>query len=238
MKREYYFDDFIIAPINQFAYNMAKNIAENPSGVHNPLFIYGESGVGKTHLINAIANEIKITKPNMKILFATAEAFCNDMLEAMKDKNMREFHTKYRSVDVLLLDNLTFISGKYMLQEELFHVLEELLNNGSQVVLGADKLPKDIDIITDNLRNRLSSGVLANIQQPEADTRVEIVKNKLKQLDMEIPYDIIEFIAEKLKDNLFALEGVVKKIYALYTVNFEKPTVMLAKKIIDEIEDL
>ena len=109
MKREYIFENFVISPTNQFAYNMAKTVAENPGGVHNPLFIYGESGVGKTHLINAISNEIEITKPDMKILFTTAEAFCNDMLEAIENRNMRAFHLKYRSADILLFDDFQFV---------------------------------------------------------------------------------------------------------------------------------
>lgn len=238
MKREYTFENFVITPSNQFVYNIVKTVAENPGGVHNPLFIYGKSGVGKTHLVKAIENEIKITKPDFKVLYVTAETFCNDMLEAIENRNMRAFHIKYRSVDILLFNDLQFVSAKHMLQEELFYTLEELLNKDTQIVFSSDKPLKEIDIITDKLRNRVSSGVLAEIQQPDADTRVEIIKNKFKQLNMEIPYDIIELIAEKLEDNVFDLEGVVKKIYALYTVNFEKPTVILAKKIIDEIVNL
>ncbi len=238
MKREYTFENFIITQTNQFVYNIAKTVAENPGSVHNPLFIYGELGVGKTHLVKAIENEIKLTKPDFKVLYATAEAFCNDMLEAIENRNMRAFHVKYRSADILLFDDFQFVSGKHLLQEELFYTLEELLNNGSQIVFSSDKHLKEIDVVTDRLKNRILSGLLTDVQQPDIDTRIEIIKNKFKQLEMEIPYDIIEFIAEKLEDNLFALEGVVKKIYALYTVNYEKPTVILAKKIIDEIGNL
>lgn len=238
MKREYTFENFVITPSNQFAYNIVKTVAENTGGIHNPLFIYGELGVGKTHLIKAIENEIKITKPDLKVLYATAEAFCNDMLEALENRNMRAFHLKYRTADILLFDDFQFASGKYMLQEELFYTLEMLLNNGGQIVISSDKHLKDIDMVTDRLKNRILSGLIIDVQQPDIDTRIEIIKNKFKQYEMGISYDIIEFIAEKLEDNLFKLEGVVKKIYALYTVNFEKTTVILAKKIINEIGDL
>lgn len=229
------FDNFIVGPTNKFAYIAAEAVAKNPGNIHNPLFIYGASGLGKTHLLKAIKIEISSTKPDLKILYTNGESFLNEMLVHMTEKNMQEFHTKYRTCDVLLMDDIQMIGKSTAVQEEFFYTFEELINNGKQIVLVSDRPPKDIQTLDDRLRSRFIQGLLADILPPQLETRIAIIKRKAQLLDMEMSDDVIRFIAERLKNNVRQIEGVVKKIYAVYKITKEAPTIGIANDAIKDV---
>ncbi len=229
------FDKFIIAPTNQFACFAAKTVAQKPGCVHNPLFIYGKSGLGKTHLLKAIYADITKNKPELNVIYTNGETFLNEMLTHMQENNMREFHQKFRSPDVLLVDDIQFIETKPRAQEEFFYTFEELINRGKQIVLASDRPPKDIRALEERLSSRFISGLLADIQPPEIETRIAIIRKKAQILNMEIPDDVVTFIAEKLKNNVRQIEGVVKKIYAIYLINNKKPTIAVANDVIKDV---
>ena len=229
------FDKFIVAPTNQFAYYAANAVAKHPGKLHNPLFIYGKSGLGKTHLLKAIYSDLSINKPDLNILYTNGEKFMNEMRDHMATQDMSKFHTKFRSPDVLLVDDIQFIENKERMQEEFFYTFEALISEGKQIVLASDRPPKDIKSLEERLSSRFLSGLLADIQPPEIETRIVIIKKKAQLLNMEMPDDVAEYIAEKLKNNVRQLEGVVKKIYAFYSINNKKPTIALANDVIKDV---
>lgn len=232
---EWSFDTFIVGPTNKFAYTAALAVANNPGLVHNPLYIYGNSGLGKTHLLKAIKNRISEINPGLNILYTSGENFMNEMFAHMSEKNMTEFHKNYRSADVLLMDDIQFISRNPTVQEEFFYTFEALINNGKQIVLISDRAPKDIQSLEDRLRSRFVVGLLADIQPPMIETRMEIIRKKALYLNMTLSDDVVKYIAENLKNNVRQIEGVVKKIHAVYSMNGETPTVMLANEIIRDV---
>ncbi len=200
---------------------------------YNPLFIYGNSGLGKTHILNAICHEIEKNFPDMNIMYIRAEEFANEFYQALQNKTIDEFHNKYRNnIDVFLIDDIQFISGKTSTEEEFFHTFDALVYSGKQVVLTSDRPPKDIQSITDRLKSRFEDGLLADIQPPEFETRCEIIKRKAKSLNFEIDEIVVNYIAEKIKSNIRQLEGVTKKLYSLKNINDFEPTVALAQNVI------
>ena len=241
------FDNFISGPSNKFAYTAAKAIAQNPGGFindtnnvanYNPLFIYGSSGLGKTHLLFAIKNEVERLYPDLTVKYIAAEEFVNEFVAALGDRTTNEFHEKYRNnIDVLLVDDIQFIAGKTQTEEEFFHTFNSLVNNGKQVVLTSDRPPKQIHSITDRLRSRFVSGLLADIQAPEFETRCAIIKRKAKLLDFEIDDDIVDYIAKRSKSNIRQLEGITKRLHAMCNLTNEKPTISLAQNAIKKIID-
>ncbi len=229
------FNNFIVGSTNQFAYVAAVAVTNNPGSVHNPLFIYGESGLGKTHLLKAIRAEIKRKMPSMNIVYTSGENFLNEMINHMGDKNMSEFHNKYRSADILLMDDIQFIGKTSVAQEEFFYTFEALINQGKQIVLTSDRPPKDIPTLEERLRSRFVQGLLADIQPPMLETRIAIIRRKAQAFNMTIPDDVIEFIAERLKNNVRQIEGVVNKLYAVYSIDGNAPTIGVANDIIKDI---
>lgn len=229
------FQNFIVGSTNQFAYVAAVAVANNPGSVHNPLFIYGESGLGKTHLLKAIRAELQIKRPSMNILFTSGENFLNEMIAHMTEKNMSEFHNKYRNADILLMDDIQFIGKTSVAQEEFFYTFEALINQGKQIVLTSDRPPKDIPTLEERLRSRFVQGLLADIQPPMLETRIAIIRRKAQAFKMNIPDDVVEFIAERLKNNVRQIEGVVNKIYAVYSIDGSTPTIGVANDIIKDI---
>ena len=205
----------------------------NSMSNYNPLFIYGNSGLGKTHILNAICHEIEKNFPDMNIMYIRAEEFANEFYQALQNKTIDEFHNKYRNnIDVFLIDDIQFISGKTSTEEEFFHTFDALVYSGKQVVLTSDRPPKDIQSITDRLKSRFEDGLLADIQPPEFETRCEIIKRKAKSLNFEIDEIVVNYIAEKIKSNIRQLEGVTKKLYSLKNINDFEPTVALAQNVI------
>ncbi|MCR5206896.1 MAG: chromosomal replication initiator protein DnaA, partial [Eubacterium sp.] len=241
------FENFICGPSNKFAYTAAKAIAQNPGGFinetvnvanYNPLFIYGASGLGKTHLLFAIKNEVERLYPELNVKYVDAEEFGNEFIVALGEKTVNEFHEKYRNnIDVFLIDDIQFIAGKTQTEEEFFHTFNSLVNNGKQIVLTSDRPPKLIHSITDRLRSRFVSGLLADIQPPEFETRCAIIQRKAKLLNFKIDTDIVEYIAKRSKSNIRQLEGITIRLHAMCTYSKEIPTISLAQNAIKKIID-
>ena len=234
-KFKHTFNNFIVGSTNQFAYVAAVAVTNNPGSVHNPLFIYGESGLGKTHLLKAILNELKSRQPSMNIIYTSGENFLNEMIEYMGDKAMHSFHEKYRNADILLMDDIQFIGRTSVAQEEFFYTFEALINQGKQIVLTSDRPPKDIPTLEERLRSRFVQGLLADIQPPMLETRIAIIRRKAQAFNMPITDDVVEFIADRLKNNVRQIEGVVNRLYAIYSIDGTTPTIGTAFDIIKDI---
>ncbi len=232
---EYTFSTFIVGSTNKFAHAASLAVAANPAGNYNPLFIYGNSGLGKTHLMYAISNEIKNNNPGMNICYIKGEDFTNELIDAIRNDTRREFREKYRQADVLLVDDIQFIGGKEGTQEEFFHTFNNLFENKKQIVLTSDRPPKEIKTLEDRLRTRFEWGLIADIQPPDFETRIAIIRRKAELLGFEIPEDIAEYIANKLKNNIRQLEGAVKKLNAYHNISGAKPSIMLAQEAIRDI---
>lgn len=232
---DYTFDNFITGPSNKFAHAAAINVAANPGKAYNPLFIYGHSGLGKTHLLMAIMNEIKKNNPNVDIIYTSGELFTNELIHYIGSHNTYAFHEKYRNCDVLLVDDIQFIAKTETTQEEFFHTFNALTSNGSQIVLTSDRPPKEMMTLEERLRTRFEMGLIADVQPPTLETRMAIVKKKSDDLQLELGDEVIKFIADNIKKNIRQLEGTVKKIKAYQDVEGSKPTVAVAKKAISDI---
>ena len=230
---EYTFDTFIVGSSNNFAHAACMAVATNPSNAYNPLFLYGNSGLGKTHLLFAIQNEIKKNYPDKTICYIKIDDFINEMVESMK--TMIEFRQKYRQVDVLLVDDVQFLGGKEAMQEEFFHTFNALYDAHKQIVLTSDRPPKEIKTLADRLRTRFEQDLIADIQPPDIETRIAIIKRKAELLDVNLSNEVCEFIASKLKSNIRQLEGTVKKLKAKYLLNHEKITISSAQEVIADI---
>lgn len=232
---EYTFDTFIMGPSNNFAYAACKGVATQQPGVYNPLFIYAPSGLGKTHLLMAIANEIKRRNPNANVLMINSETFTNELIISLQTQRMEQFRSKYRSADILLVDDIHFIAGKNSTQEEFFHTFNELYRVGKQIVLTSDRPPKEIKTLEERLRYRFEQGLIADISPPDFETRIAIINRKAALLQIEIPADVVEFIANNLKTNIRQLEGAVKKIKAYKLMVGSPPSLSVAQTVIMEI---
>ncbi len=229
------FDNFIRGPSNQFAFAAAQAVAANPSGAYNPLFIYGASGLGKTHLLTAIQIEVQKNHPDFKIVYVNCESFTNETITAIKTATMDLFRQKYREADVLLIDDIQFIAGKEATQEEFFHTFEALHNAGKQIVLACDRPAKDIKSLEERLRTRFEWGLTADIQPPDFETRVAIVRRKAELMGLDLPPDVADYIASHLKQNIRQLEGVVKKLYAYSMLEHVSPCLGVATNAIKDV---
>ena len=229
------FDTFVVGASNKFAHAAAQAVAANPGKAYNPLFIYGNSGLGKTHLLNAICHEIKRNDPSMKIVLTDGEEFTNEFIEALNHRTTTEFQNKYRKVDVLLMDDVQFIASKERTQEEFFHTFNALTQDGKQIVLSSDRPPKDMPQFEDRMRTRFEWGLTADVQPPDFETRVAIVKRKAELLNLDLPNDVAEYIANHLKQNIRQLEGAVKKLNAYYMLEGIQPVISVAQNAIKDI---
>jgi len=229
------FETFVVGSSNKFAHAAAQAVAATPGAAYNPLFIYGNSGLGKTHLLCAISNEIKSKNPKADIIFTRGEDFVSLIVDGIKEKTMKEIHNKYRNCDVLLVDDIQFIAGKESTQEEFFHTFNALTQDGKQIVLASDRAPKDIEILDERLRNRFEWGLIADIQPPDIETRMAIIQRKADTLGLELPPDVVQFIAEKIKANIRQLEGAVKKINALVNIEGASINIAMAQNAIRDI---
>ena len=232
---EFTFENFIKGPSNQFAFAAAQAVAANPSGAYNPLFIYGGSGLGKTHLLTAIQIEIKRTHPDFVIMYVTCEQFTNELIAAIRAGSTEDFRMKYRVADLLLVDDIQFIAGKESTQEEFFHTFNTLYESKKQIVLTSDRPPKDIATLEDRLKTRFEWGLTADIQPPDFETRIAIIKRKAELLDIVVPDNVSEYIANKLKSNIRQLEGAVKKLKAYYLLEGKAPNINTAQAAISDI---
>jgi chromosomal replication initiator protein len=208
----YTFDNFVVSPSNQLAYTAARSVAEKPGASYNPLFIYGGVGLGKTHLMQAIYHLAQ--KENTKALYVSAEQFTNEFVGALQAKSTAEFRRKYRHVDILLIDDIQFLVGKEQTEESFFHTFNELHNANHQIVLASDRPPKSLADMGDRLCSRFEWGLIADIQPPNFDTRLAILKAKAKQQEIEVALDVLEFIAQRIKQNIRELEGSLNRAVA------------------------
>ena len=213
---EYTFDTFVVGSSNKFAYSAAQAVADAPGKPkgYNPLFIYGESGLGKTHLLYAIAHSIHSRFPDYRIVYIKGDAFTNELIAAIREGKNQEFREKYRSADVFLMDDVQFIAGRDSSQEEMFHTFNSLYENGKQIVFTADRPPKEMLRLDDRLKTRFEWGLPIDVQPPDYETRVAIIKNKAIQRGMNLPDPVLQYIAENITANVRQIEGTVNKILA------------------------
>ncbi|MDQ3281685.1 MAG: chromosomal replication initiator protein DnaA [Acidobacteriota bacterium] len=231
----YRFESFVVGSSNQLAYAASKSIAENPSGSFNPLFIYGGAGLGKTHLIQAIGHQLRSDRANMKVVYQSAEVFVTEVIAAIRYDRMQPFRDKYRSIDALLLDDIQFIAGKERTQEEFFHTFNALYEAQKQIVFTSDRPPKEIPTLEERLRSRFEWGLTADIQPPDLETKVAILRKKAEDKGLNVPQEVALFVAERVRSNVRELEGHLNKI-AVYASLAGKPvTIDVAKEALKDV---
>jgi chromosomal replication initiator protein len=231
----YTFDDFVVGPSNKMAHAAALAVAESPAKAYNPLFIYGKAGMGKTHLMNAIGHCVAAKNQNMKVVYITSEQFTNQLIQAIQNRSTDKFRMKYRGVDVLLIDDVHFIAGKESTQEEFFHTFNTLHDAHKQIVLSSDKPPKEIDGLEERLVSRFEWGLIVSISQPDFETRVAILRQKLKRENIDVPDDVIFYIGEKIKSNIRELEGALKRVVANAVLLKQSVTTDLARSVLKDM---
>ena len=234
---KYTFDNFVVGSSNEFASAAAKTVSESPGHIYNPLFIYGNSGLGKTHLMYAIGNKTKELHPEMNVLYITGEKFTSEFIKSVSTNKMQEFTEKYRTPDVLLVDDVQFIESKEATQEEFFHTFNELFMSNRQIVLTSDRKPSDLTTLTDRLRTRFSQGLIIDISIPTYETRVAILQNKAHEYGVKVSDDVLDYIADNVRSNIRELEGVLKSVISKsqfkeipLTVDFVKETIGTTEK--------
>lgn len=235
---KYTFDTFVVGSNNKFAHAASLAVAESPGEIYNPLFLYGGVGLGKTHLMHSIAHFILRNNPNSRILYATSEEFTNELIEAIRNGNntaMSKFREKYRNIDVLLIDDVQFIIGKESTQEEFFHTFNTLHGAKKQIILSSDRPPKDMDILEDRIRSRFEWGLLADIQSPDYETRMAILRKKEELDGYNVGDDVIEYIAQNIKSNIRELEGSLNKIIAYANLEKREINLALAEQVLKDI---
>ena len=232
---EYTFENFIVGSTNKFAQAACVAVANHPATNYNPLFIYGNSGLGKTHLMYATINRMKQNNPGIKVLYTKGEDFTNEMIACLANKTMEDFRQKYRHCDVLLIDDIQFIAGKVATQEEFFHTFNALFEWKKQIILTSDRPPREIKQLEDRLKTRFEWGLIADIEPPDLELRIAIIKKKAEQVNVEIPQDVLTFLAENLRSNIRQIEGAIKKLGALTFLSGETITMELARACITEL---
>ena len=237
---DYTFDTFIEGRSNEFALacskSVAKNCGEKAVPDYNPLFIYGPSGMGKTHLITAIANEVRKNHPNFNIVYVTSETFGSELINALNNTGViDDFHEKYRNADILLIDDIQFFSGRERMQEEFFHTFYKLHQEGKQIVITSDKPPKELLTLEERLRTRFEGGLIADISAPDYETRLAIINRKSELLELKMPSEVAEFMANRLKSNIRQLEGAVVRLKALNHFAGSPITISMAQSVIRDV---
>lgn len=236
LNSKYTFENFVVGPANSLAYHASLAVAEDPSNAYNPLFIYGGVGLGKTHLMNAIGNFIIQQDPTANILFTTSETFTNELIESIvSKKGTVDLRNRMRNVDVLMVDDIQFLSKTTATQEEFFHTFNDLHAKGKQIIICSDRPPKDLPAIEERLRSRFEWGLIVDIQKPDFETRVAILKKKADAEHIEIPYDVIEYIAQCVESNIRELEGSLTRIYAHSQLLGTPITLDLAKSTLSQL---
>ena len=229
------FETFVVGPSNRFAHAACQAVASKPAILYNPLFIYGNSGLGKTHLLSAVSKEFKNNFPNRSVVYVKSEDFTNEVIDAIAKGTTQALRAKYRSADLLLVDDIQFIGGKVSTQEEFFHTFNTLYEAKKQIVLTSDRPPRDIATLEDRMKNRFEWGLTADVQTPEFETRVAIIRRKAESFDFDIPENVCEYIANKLKNNIRQLEGAVKKLRAFHLLEGRPVNIVTAQTAISDI---
>jgi len=229
----YTFENFVVGDSNEFTYSTCLAVAKNPLKTKfNPLIIYGNTGLGKTHLIQAIGNYILVNHPKVQVLYSTSENFANNFIDAIKNNNINEFLQLYRSIDVLLIDDIQFFQNKGKIQDHFFHTFNTLHQAGKQIVLTSDKAPKELKDLDERLISRFQWGVLAYIEPPELETRIAITKKKSESEGLDLPYEVIEYIAQNVTSNIREIEGVIVSLVAQVALSNKKPNIDLVREIL------
>jgi len=232
---KYTFDDFVVGNSNRFAHAACLAVAQSPAKSYNPLFVYGEVGLGKTHLIQAIGSYIMQQNSKIKVLYISSEKFTNEMINSIRDDRTVAFRDKYRSVDVLLIDDIQFLAGKERTQEEFFHTFNTLYESNKQIVITSDRPPKDITTLEERLISRFEWGLTTDIRPPDYETRIAILRKKAQAENLSVPDEVINFIAEKIPSNIRQLEGALTKLVAFSTFTKKELSVSLAQNILKDI---
>ncbi|HYC88776.1 MAG TPA: chromosomal replication initiator protein DnaA [Thermoanaerobaculia bacterium] len=231
----YRFETFVVGNSNQLAYAASKSIAENPSGSFNPLFIYGGAGLGKTHLIQAIGQQLRESPRRLKVAYMSADTFVTELITSIRYDRMQSFRDRYRSVDALLLDDIQFIAGKERTQEEFFHTFNALYEAQKQIVFTSDRPPKEIPTLEERLRSRFEWGLTADIQPPDLETKVAILRKKAEDKGMAVPQEVALFVAERVRSNIRELEGHLNKIAAFASMIGRPITIELVKEALKDV---
>lgn len=232
---KYLFETFVVGSSNQFAHAAARAVAESPAHSYNPLFLYGGVGLGKTHLLHAIGHQILARRPELKVLYFTAEQFVNQLINSLRFKSMHSFRERYRSIDVLLVDDIQFLANKERTQEEFFHTFNTLYTSQRQIILSSDSSPRNIPAIEERLRSRFEWGLIADIQAPDLETKVAILRRKADQDGVVLPDDVALFIAYQVKSNVRELEGMLNRVVAFSSLTAKPLSLELAKETLKDI---
>ncbi|MDV3219978.1 chromosomal replication initiator protein DnaA [Intrasporangium sp.] len=232
---KYTFDTFVIGASNRFAHAAAVAVAEAPAKAYNPLFVYGESGLGKTHLLHAIGHYARTMFPNVRVRYVNSEEFTNDFINSIRDDKASAFQSRYRSVDVLLIDDIQFLQGKLQTQEEFFHTFNTLHNANKQIVITSDLPPKELSGFEDRMRTRFESGLLTDVQPPDLETRIAILRKKAIQERMSVPDDVLEYIASNFSTNIRELEGALIRVTAFSNLNRQAIDLPLAEVVLKDV---
>lgn len=235
LNSKYTFDTFVIGNSNRFAYAAAQAVAAKPGIAYNPFFIYGGVGLGKTHLMHAIGNQIKKNQPNAKVLYISSEKFLNEIVTSIEKRTMENFKNKYRKIDCLIIDDIQFLEKRERTLEEFFHTFNALYEENKQIIISSDRLPKHIKNIEDRLRSRFECGLMADIQSPDLETRIAILRKKAELEGIEIPHDVITLVASSITTNIREIEGAYTKIVAYAGIMKIPITIELAKNILNEM---
>ena len=231
----YTFDHFVVGPSNKFAHAAAVAVSEKPGKAYNPLFIYGNSGLGKTHLLLAIGQAIHHRTPEAKIAYIKGDEFTNQMIASLREGTAEDFRTKYRGVDLFLVDDVQFIAGKQATQEEFFHTFNNIYEAGHQIVITSDRPPIEMNKLDDRLRTRFEGGLMCDVQPPDMETRIAIIRNKASQLCMNLSDEVVEYIAESLTANVRQIEGVVNRLTAYKDLLEDSITIESVKRAIKDV---
>ncbi len=232
---KYRFETFVIGASNRFAFAAATAVANNPAKAYNPLFIYGGVGLGKTHLMQAIAHYAIEHYPNIRVCYISSEQFTNELIEAIQHRSTRQFREKYRNVDILLIDDIHFIAGKESTQEEFFHTFNALYDAHKQIIISSDRHPKEISTLEERLISRFGWGLITDIQPPDLETRVAILKKKLENEQVQVAEDVILFIAENIKTNIRELEGALVRVIAFSIIEKKPITLEFAQEVLKDM---
>ena len=232
---KYVFENYVMGNSNRFAYAAALAVANNPASTYNPLFLYGGVGLGKTHLMHAIGNRIKQNDPTMKVLYISSENFTNEIINSIYNKNTEAFRRKYRNIDCLIIDDIQFLKGKEQTQVEFFHTFNDLRDSNKQIIISSDRLPKEIETLEDRMRSRFESGLIADIQPPDLETRMAILRQKAVNDKIELPNEVLTLLATSITSNIREIEGVYTKVVAYSSLMNVPVTLDITKKILDDM---
>ncbi len=232
---KYTFDSFVIGDSNRFAHAASLAVAEAPAKSYNPLFVYGGVGLGKTHLMHAIGHYVLEELPQYRVVYVSSERFTNELINSIRDDKTEDFRNKYRNVDVLLIDDIQFLAGKERTQEEFFHTFNTLHESNKQIIISSDRPPKEIPTLEHRLRSRFEWGLITDIQPPDLETRIAILKKKTKQQNISLPDEVLNFIADKIRTNIRELEGALIRVAAYASLNNKEIDTELVKEILKDL---